>query len=156
MSDPEPIGDIMNRMKRKYDQDKHNWNVVSNQDKDGNREMLVNHDPNTWWLKMRQINPLSYLSAGKELHNIDEEINQKIGKQSKVDPEKELLQLFGMMTPTKKDIIYTSGIERYSPPLVKDQIQKIEEKNPDLDKNFRQHIRKKWEKEYYDRDALYQ
>jgi len=89
MSDPEPIDHIMKRMKKKYDEDKETWNVISSEDRDGNREMLINHAPNTWWLKMKQVNPYNYLSAGKELHNIDDEINERIGKSPKLDPQKE-------------------------------------------------------------------
>lgn len=155
MSDPEPIDHIMKRMKKKYDEDKENWNVISSEDKDGNREMLINHAPNTWWLKMKQVNPYNYLSAGKELHNIDDEINEKIGKSPKLDPQKELMQMFGMMVPSKQDILYTTGVERFSPGLAQDCVKRIEEKNPDLDREFRKSIRKRWEKEHFDREGLY-
>jgi hypothetical protein len=155
MDDFEPIDMMMKRMKKKYDEDNENWRVLSNQDKDGNREMFIQHAPNTWWLKMRQINPVNYMSAGKEIRNLDDEITKQIGNPSIPNQEQDMLQLFGMMVPTKKDIIYTTGIERFSPQMAQDQVQKIEEKNPDLEREFRLHLRRKWAKEQAEKENLY-
>jgi hypothetical protein len=155
--DPEPIDHVMRKIKKKYDQDQNNWSVIGNQDKDGNREMLISQQPNTFWLKMRQINPYSYLSLGSELTNIDDEINKNTGEQSKaIQSKKEMLQLFGMMVPTeKKDVIYTAGVERFSPALSQDVKNKIEEKTPKADFEFRKKIRQKWEHDHMEKDNLY-
>lgn len=157
MPEADPIDHVLRKMKKKYDQDQDNWSVISNEDKDGNREMFISQQPNTYWLKMRQVNPHSYLSLGTELTNIDDEINKKAGNSSKpIRSKQELLQLFGMMVPTeKKDIIYAAGVERFSPSISKDIKEKIEEKNPKADFEFRKKIRQKWEYEHIDKDNLY-
>jgi hypothetical protein len=156
MSDPDPIDHVMRKIKKKYDSDQENWSVIGNCDKDGNREMLISQQPNTYWLKMKQINPYSHMALGTELTNLDDEINKNIGDNSKkIKSPQELMQLFGMVTPSKKDIIYTAGIERFSPAVGNELKMKIEEKQPDADKNFRKALRQKWEKEYYDREGLY-
>ena len=72
----------------------------------------------------------------------------KLTKISEISPNKikspqELMQLFGMVTPSKKDVIYTAGVERFSPAQGNDLKMKIEEKRPDADKNFRKALRRK-------------
>jgi hypothetical protein len=152
----EPIDHVMQKIKKKYDSDQENWSVLGNSDKDGNREMFISQQPNTYWLKMKQINPYSHMALGTELTNIDDEINKNIGTSGKkINSQQELMQLFGMVTPSKKDVIYTAGIERYSPPASNELKNKVEEKEPDADKNFRKALRQKWEKEYFDREGIY-
>ena len=41
MVDTEPIDHVMRKIKKKYDTDQENWNVIGNADKDGNREMFI-------------------------------------------------------------------------------------------------------------------
>ena len=79
MVDTEPIDHVMRKIKKKYDTDQENWNVIGNADKDGNREMFISQQPNTYWLKMKQINAYSHMVLGSELTNLDDEINKNIG-----------------------------------------------------------------------------
>ena len=146
----------MRKIKKKWDNDPNNWSVISNEDKDGNREMFINQNPNTYWLKMKQISPYSNLALGTELKSIDDEITKKYGDKSQsIKSKQDLMQLFGMMTPSKNDILYTTGVERFSPELSNEMKGKIEEKSPHADKEFRKKIREKWERDHFDREGMY-
>ncbi|UYP48276.1 hypothetical protein NEF87_004561 [Candidatus Lokiarchaeum ossiferum] len=160
MSNPEDISVIMKKIKKKWDTDPENWSVLGNVDKDGNREMLISQQPNSYWLKMRTLTSQSNMAYGKELTKIDDEINFKLneGKKAKsISSKEELLQLFGMMVPDnrKKDLIYMSGVEKYSPEQMAHQKEKIEEKNPEADKLYRLYLQKKWEREQALREGMY-
>ncbi|WP_457556748.1 hypothetical protein [Candidatus Harpocratesius sp.] len=159
MTEPEPIGKIMRKIKSKWEKDPEGWSVIGNIDKDGNREMFINQAPNSYWLKMRTVTAHSHMAFGRELHNIDEEINEKIygsKKQPKqIKNKQDLLQIFGLMTPSEKNILYTTGIERFSPQLAKTQKEKIEEKESEADKLYRLYLRKKWEREQELRENMY-
>jgi hypothetical protein len=160
MSEPEEISTIMKKIKKKWDSDPENWSVLGNVDKDGNREMLISQQPNSYWLKMRTLTSRSNMAYGKQLKNIDHEINQKlqINNLSKpIKSKEELIQLFGMMVPDprKKDIMYMFGVEKFSPKQMENQKDIIEEKNPDADRLYRLYLRKKWEREQALREGMY-
>ena len=155
MTDPKPIDQVIRKIKKKWDSDPENWSVLSNIDRDGNREMLISQAPNTYWLKMRAISPISTMTYGRELTNIDDEIDKKLGKTNPKKSQEELLQLFGMMVPSKKDVIYTSGVEKVDPEQVNLQKEKVEEKDPHADRMFRLYLQKKWEREQQLRDNMY-
>ena len=159
MADPEPIEKIIKRIKKKWDAYKEGWSVLSGIDRDGNHEMLINQAPNTYWLKMRKITERNNMAFGKEIRNIDDEINQHInnGKPNAKQSKKDLLRLFGLMVPSKKDkSIYTmAGTEKFSNKEVQNQKDKIEEKDSDADKLYRLYLRKKWEREQELRKNMY-
>jgi hypothetical protein len=156
MGDPVEIDHVMHKIKRKYDSDPTNWKVISNEDKDGNREMFISQQPNTYWLKMKQINPYSHMALGTELTNIDDEISKQLHDNSNsIKSKKDLMQLFGMVTPSKKDVIFTTGVEHYSPELSNETKKKIEEKDSNADVEFRKKIREKWRKEQVEREGMY-
>ena len=163
MSDPEPIDKIIKKIKKKYDKDSENWSVNSSIDKDGNKEMLISQQPNSYLLKMRALTAKTNMSYGKELKNLDEEINKEIESHTpknskKINNKEELLQLFGMMVPInpkKKDVIYMSGIEHISSNRMNQQKLKIDEKESNADKLFRYYLRKRWEREQALRNSMY-
>ncbi len=160
LTEPEEISKVIKKIKQKWDKDPENWEVLGNVDKDGNREMLITQQPNSYWLKMRTLTANSHLAMGKELKNIDNEIDLKVNGIKKFDSIKskeQLINLFGMMVPdkSKKDVIYLSGVEKYSPEVVGLQKEKIEEKNPDADRLYRLYLRKKWEREQALRNGMY-
>lgn len=159
MVDPKPIDSIIRKIKKKWDMDKENWSIISNYDRDGNKEMLITQAPNSYWLKMKTITARSQMACGKEIKNLDDEINNNIKTHEKIhgktNAQHELKQLFGLIVPSKKDILYTAGVEQISPQKVQNQKDKIEEKEKDADKLFRLYLRRKWEREQALRDGLY-
>lgn len=159
MTEPEPIDKIMRKIKKKWDKDPEGWSVLGNVDRDGNREMFINQAPNSYWLKMRTLTSQSNMAYGKELRNIDDEINEKLlntsNKPKKLQNKDDLMQIFGMMVPSKKDVIYTAGVERFSPDLAKEHKTKIEEKESEADKLYRMYLRKKWLREQELRENMY-
>jgi len=159
MPEPKPIDSIIRKIKKKWDMDKEDWSILSNHDKDGNKEMLITQAPNSYWLKMKTVTARSQMAYGVELKNLDEEINKKLETQKKIDgkpnTKQELMQLFGLIVPSKKDILYTAGVEQISPQKVQNQKDKIEDKEKDADKLFRLYLRRKWEREQALRDGMY-
>ena len=108
---------------------------------------------------MENINLTDTFAEFKELKNIDEEINKEIRGSTNVslpiNSNEDLMHLFGLMVPSRKDVIYTAGVERFSPKLVAEQKTKIEEKESDADKLFRMYLKKKWEREQELRENMY-
>lgn len=159
MVDPKPIDSIIRKIKKKWENDKENWEIISNHDRDGNKEMLITQSPNSYWLKMKTVTARSQMAYGKEIKNLDDEISNKIKDHQKIhgkiNSEQELMQLFGLIVPSKKDILYTAGIEQISPQKVQNQKEKIEEKEKDADKLFRLYLRRKWEREQALREGMY-
>ena len=159
MVDPKPLDSIIRKIKKKWDMDKENWSILSNHDKDGNKEMLITQAPYSYWLKMKTVTARSQMAYGVEVKNLDEEISKNIKTHEKIhgksDSQHELKQLFGLIVPSKKDIIYTAGVEHISPQKVQNQKEKIEEKEKEADKLFRLYLRKKWEREQLLREGMY-
>ena len=160
MADPESIEKTIKKIKKKWDQDQENWSVLSGTDQDGNQELLINQAPNAYWLKMRQITARSSMAMGKELRNIDEDISKNLKEESNLKPigsEADLLQLFGLVVPSRKDnTIYSmNGAGLYSPDKMNAQKGKIEEKETDADKLYRLYLQKKWAREQALREGMY-
>ena len=61
MVDPKPIDSIIRKIKKKWENDKENWEIISNHDRDGNKEMLITQSPNSYWLKMKTVTARSYI-----------------------------------------------------------------------------------------------
>ncbi|MBD3353244.1 MAG: hypothetical protein GF364_17320, partial [Candidatus Lokiarchaeota archaeon] len=84
--DPMPLSKIIKRIKNKYDKDddeeKKNWKVRGGTDEQGNKDMLITRDPDAWYVKSKQIDPVKHISFGNELYirNLDEDIQSEIGK----------------------------------------------------------------------------
>ena len=107
-----PIQPIVKKMKKEYDKDPKDWNVVSSKDSHGNSDTFIQKKPNTYWLKSKMLSPYSSLSMGTIVRNIDKEIDEKVGK--KLSPE-DMLRLFGMVVPIDKEkSVIASGIEKFS------------------------------------------
>jgi hypothetical protein len=155
MSEPEPVDKILKKIKKKWEADKENWSILGSTDKEGNEELIISQAPNSYWLKMKSISAHNKMAYGKELKNIDDEI-MKNHLSYPINSQKEMLRLFGMMVPTsKKDVLYTSGVELHSPVKRDIQVMKIEDKETNADKDFRKYMRNRWRKEQPERDGLY-
>ncbi len=158
----EPIDKTLKKIKKKWEQDKEGWSVLSNVDKDGNKEMMISQAPNTWWLKMKQITPYRNMAFGQDVKNMNDEIDQKIqslgGDKGKKDPELlKRLGLFamGVPVPKKKEMLFTSGVEMHNSELVEEQKEIIEEKDKDADRLYRKYLREKWKRTQQLRDNMY-
>jgi hypothetical protein len=109
-----PIKPIIKKMKKDYDRDPTDWRVIGSKDDHGNTDTFITKKPNAYWLKSKMLNPYSSLSMGTIVRNIDKDIDEVSGKGKALSPD-EMLRLFGMIVPIKKDQnIVASGIEKYS------------------------------------------
>lgn len=148
-----PISNIMKKMKKQYDKDPKDWRLIGSKDKDGNDDTFIYKKPNSFWLKSKQISPFSSLSMGTHIRNIDRDIDENIGK--KLSPD-DMLRLFGMVVPIKKDqSIYTAGIEQYSQKQG-DYLKKVvTERNSNLGYQMAKRIDEQFSKKYPQRKNLY-
>ena len=158
----DPIDKTLRKIKKKWEDDKENWAILSNIDRDGNREMMINQNPTTWWLKMKQISPYKNMAYGKEIRNIGDEISNKIAEQGGKDITKnpdimKQLGLFamGVPIPKKEEFLYTAGMEMHNPNIVKTLKDEICEKDKDADKLYRKYLREKWKRTQQLRDNMY-
>ncbi len=109
-----PIKPIVKKLKKEYDRDPTDWRVIGSKDDHGNTDTFITKKPNAYWLKSKMLNPYSSLSMGTIVRNIDKDIDDASGKGKALSPD-EMLRLFGMVVPIKKDQnIIASGIEKYS------------------------------------------
>ena len=109
-----PIKPIIKKLKKEYDRDPTNWRVIGSKDDQVNTDTFITKKPNAYWLKSKMLNPYSSLSMGTVVRNIDRDIDDASGK-GKALSQDEMLRLFGMIVPIKKDQnIVASGIEKYS------------------------------------------
>ena len=107
-----PISSVVKKLKKEYDKDPKDWRVIGSNDKDGNLDTFITKKPNAYWLKSKQLGPYSSLSMGSYVRNIDKDIDSKVGK--KLSPN-DMLRLFGMIVPVRKDQnVIATGIEKYS------------------------------------------
>jgi len=107
-----PVSSVVKKMKKEYDKNPKDWRVIGSKDDDGNLDTFITKKPNAYWLKSKQLGPYSSLSMGSYIRNIDRDIDSKVGK--KLSPD-EMLRLFGMVVPIKKDQnVVAAGIEKYS------------------------------------------
>jgi hypothetical protein len=107
-----PVSSVVKKMKKDYDKDPKDWRVIGSKDDNGNLDTFITKKPNAYWLKSKQLGPYSSLSMGSYVRNIDRDIDSKVGKQLSPD---EMLRLFGIVVPIKKDQnVVAAGIEKYS------------------------------------------
>ncbi len=109
-----PIKPIIKKLKKEYDRDPTDWRVIGSNDEHGNTDTFITKKPNAYWLKSKMLSPYSSLSMGTIVRNIDRDIDEASGKGKALSPD-EMLRLFGMIVPIKKDQnIIAAGIEKYS------------------------------------------
>lgn len=162
MNGIEPIDQTLKKIKKRWDDDKEGWYVLSNIDRDGNKEMIIGQEPYSWWLKMRTVTPYEHMAYGKEIRNIGEEINEKIRrKQAKaLDPNEQLFKQLGLFAmgvpiPKKQEILFTSGMHLHDPESVNEHKNIVEEKEKDADALYRKYLREKWKRIHQLRDNMY-
>jgi hypothetical protein len=148
-----PISSIIKKMKKEYDKDKKDWRVIGRNDNDGNLDTFITKKPNTFWLKSKQLSPFSALSMGTVVRNLDRDIDEKIGKE--MSPN-DLLRLFGMIVPIKKDKnVVATGIEKYSQGHGNYLENLISEADPNIGFALKKRISEEFAKKHPQRRGLY-
>ena len=148
-----PIKTIIKKMKKDYDQDPKGWRIIGSNDDQGNTDTFITKKPDAYWLKSKMLNPYSSLTMGSQIRNIDKDIDEKVGK--KMSPD-DMLRLFGMIVPIKKDQnIIATGIEKYSQNHG-DYLKKIiHEKDSNLAFQLARRVDEAFTKKYPQRKNLY-
>jgi len=109
-----PIKPIIKKLKKEYDKDPNDWSVIGSRDDQGNTDTFITKKPNAYWLKSKMLSPYSSLTMGTIVRKIDRDIEEEVRKGKPLSPD-EMLRLFGMVVPIKKDQnIVAAGIEKYS------------------------------------------
>jgi len=148
-----PIKTVIKKMKKDYDKNPEGWRIIGSSDKHGNTDTFITKKPDAYWLKSKMLNPYSSLTMGSLVRNIDKDIDEKVGK--KLSSE-DMLRLFGMIVPVKKDQnIIAAGIEKYSQQHG-DYLKKvIHESNSNLGYQLARRVDEEFTKKYPQRKNLY-
>lgn len=148
----EPVGKILKKIKRKFDADPENWQVVSGVDKLGNKDLFIGQQPRLWQIKSKPLSPLTSIAIGTSVRRLDDDINERIGLQSPTD----LNQLFGMLVPVNKDeTIIASGIENFSQKKTRILKDRMKETDSDIQKELKKTVEDEFAKKHPDRKNLY-
>ncbi len=148
-----PISDLVKKMKKEYDKDPKEWSLIGSKDEQGNSDTFIQKKPNAYWLKSKMLSPYSALSMGTIVRKIDQDIDEKIGKKL---TQEDMLRLFGMVVPVKKDkSVVAAGIEKFSQ-YHGDYIKKIiYERDSNLGYQLAKRIDQEFYKKYPQRKNLY-
>ena len=152
-SEVAPIEDVFKKMKKHYDNDPKDWRIIGSKDKHGNTDTFIGKTPNTYWLKSKMLSPLSALSQGTVVKNLDKEIDDVLG--NTLSPN-DILRLFGMVVPVKNDQnIMAAGIEKFSQEHGEFLKKVIDEKNPNLGYQMARKLDEDFTKKHPQRKNLY-
>ena len=148
-----PISSVIKKMKKEYDKDRKDWRVIGSNDNHGNLDTFISKKPNTFWLKSKQLSSYSALSMGTVVRNLDEDIDESIGR--KMSPN-DMLRLFGMIVPIKDNQnIIASGIEKFSQEHG-DYLKKlINDRDPNIGPALGRRIDKEFSTKHPQRRGLY-
>ncbi|TFG19630.1 MAG: hypothetical protein EU529_16090 [Promethearchaeota archaeon] len=148
-----PISDLVKKMKKEYDKDPKEWSLIGSKDEHGNSDTFIQKKPNAYWLKSKMLSPYSALSMGTIVRKIDQDIDEKIGKKL---TQEDMIRLFGMVVPIKKDkSVVAAGIEKFSQHHG-DYIKKIiSERDSNLGYQLAKRIDQEFYKKYPQRKNLY-
>ena len=148
-----PISDLVKKMKKEYDKDPKEWSLIGSKDEYGNSDTFIQKKPNAYWLKSKMLSPYSALSMGTIVRKIDQDIDEKIGKKL---TQEDMIRLFGMVVPIKKDkSVVAAGIEKFSQHHG-DYIKKIiSERDSNLGYQLAKRIDQEFYKKYPQRKNLY-
>jgi len=143
-----PISDVVKKMKKEYDKDPKEWSLIGSKDEHGNSDTFIQKKPNAYWLKSKMLSPYSALSMGTVVRKIDQDIDEKIGKKL---TQEDMLRLFGMVVPIKKDkSVVAAGIEKFSQ-YHGDHLKKI---IYERDSNLGYQLAKRIDQEFYKKYPL--
>ncbi|MBN1802495.1 MAG: hypothetical protein JW891_13370 [Candidatus Lokiarchaeota archaeon] len=153
---PEPISEVVKKMKKEYDKDPKDWWLIGSNDKEGNTDTFVRKSPNAFWLKSKQLSPYSSLSMGSVVRNIDRDIDEQVGQNMKILSPNDMLRFFGMVVPIQQNkSVITAGLEKYSPKQG-DYLKKvISEREPNLGYQMAKRIDEEFTKNHPQRKNLY-
>ena len=148
-----PVKTIVKKMKKEYDKDPKDWRVIGSKDEQGNYDTLITKKPDAYWLKSKALSPYSSLTMGSIARNINKDIDEAVGKRLSPD---EMLRLFGMIVPIKKDQnIIAAGIEKYSQTQGGHLKKVIEEQNSNIGYQLVKRIDEEFTKKHPQRKNLY-
>lgn len=148
-----PIGNVMKKMKKKFDKDPKDWRIIGSRDEHGNTDTFIEKNPSTFWLKSKQLSPYSALSMGSEIRNLDKDIDESVGKQL---TREDMLRLFGMVVPIKPNQnVVAAGIEKYSQHHGNHLKKVIKENKPNLGYQLARKLDDEFVKKHPQRKNLY-
>ncbi len=141
MDNIEPVGKMLKRIKRRFDNDPENWHVVAGVDNLGNKDLFIGQQPNLWQIKSKPLSPFTSVAMGTQARRLDDEINERIGIQQPSD----ISQLFGMLVPiNKEETIIASGIENFS----KNKTRMLKKRMKETEANSQKKLKKAVEDEF--------
>ncbi|HMF33355.1 MAG TPA: hypothetical protein VKK79_18155 [Candidatus Lokiarchaeia archaeon] len=149
----EPVGKIIKKIKRRFDEDPENWQAVAGVDNLGNNDLFIGQQPRLWQIKSKPLSPFTSIAMGTSApRRLDDDINQRIGIQSPTD----FNQLFGMLVPVnKEETIIASGIENFSQKKARILKDRMKETDSDVQKELKKSVEDEFAKKHPERKNLY-
>ena len=144
-SDIKPISSIVKKIKKKYDEDKEGWQVHGGVDSHHNVDLVINQNPNTWWLKSKFVDPYRSITFGKEFKNVElTDLDKEIASETQTltkNNNPAFHSIFGMSVPTsEKELINAMGIARVAPKEMKTLKQRVEDKYPNSELKLKKKV----------------
>jgi hypothetical protein len=136
-----PVGEIIEEVKRTYDRKPYDWRVLTGRDQKGYTDIFLSQSSTLWQIKTEAINPYELVGFGTRVGKIDEEIRRKtmeIGAQ----------MLFEILSPQKKGIIITKGLQTVSSESTKGLKGALSQKQAKLDMELRRELEDLLHKRY--------
>jgi len=152
LTDIEPVGKMLKKIKRRFDDDPENWHVVAGVDKLGNKDLFIGQQPNLWQIKSKPLSPFTSVAMGMQARRLDDEINARIGIQQPAD----IAQLFGMLVPiNKEETIIASGVENFSRKKTRVLKNRMKEVESDSQKNLKKSVEDEFAKQHPERKNMF-
>lgn len=151
--EPRKVGEIVRRIKARFDQDPHGWRVFSGTDRRGNMDIFVQQAPRIWQIKAKPIDPVRSIALGAPARRLDDEINANIGEGPRPD---DLLRFFRMMVPTSKEEgVVATGVEQFSQDRTSEIKRCLAERAPDQEERLEREVEREFEKQFFSRRNMF-
>jgi len=146
----EPAGELIQRIKRRYDRDRRGWNVLAASDDHGKLDLFISHrGSELWQLKSKPVNPMEFLSLGVEIRDVDEEIRKRLALNG--DPF-----IFRAVFPqTDSGAVVAHGIGRYSPESTSQVRRILSESKGELDDELERQVEELFKRTYRERAQMH-
>lgn len=143
-----PIGDLLMEMKKRYDQDKSGWRVLSGKADHGLFDTFVLHRDRLWQMKTEPVNPFEAIGVGVSHRRVDEALHNRIMQEGQA-------LLFQIAAPQRKGVILAQGIQRYSDNSAAKLRTVMSDRQEQLDRELQTTVQSMSLKRFPERHAMY-
>ncbi len=145
----DPVGRLIRKIKKAYDENPDGWRVLSGKDPKGHIDTFIGCETKLWQIKFDPINPFEAIGVGSPIKKIDDEIQMKLMEKGEKKP-------FHVLFPqSTRDVIVAMGLESYSSESTKDLKELISHKQKTLEAELNKKLEMLIDKRQPERKSLY-